>query len=325
MARRRNRKRDESLAIVLMELPWQVSVVFSIMAFVVMRWIIPSQFKSPFLLPLVSMISGFAPFAGILFLFIGGISFFKNRKQTKPEWFGPSPTQPNPTANRTISNKPSLGTRQNNPTFEHTLTEITPGPDLGVKTTERSTRPKTTEWSLDLLRSLEWKRFEILCAEYFRVLGKRVETIDQGADGGIDARIYKENSDVLEFAIQCKSWNSIVGVKHIRELFGVMAHESAGKGIFLSTSWFSDDAKQFAADHKDKLFLIDGEKFISMISNLPEEKRKMLLDFATEGDYTTPTCASCGIKMIQRPGKGGDFWGCLNYPKCHSTFKIATA
>jgi restriction system protein len=116
-----------------------------------------------------------------------------------------------------------------------------------------------------------------------------------------------------------------VRISGATSLFGVMAHESAGKGIFMSTSWFSDDAKQFAADHdhKDKLFLIDGEKFLSMILNLPEEKLKALLNFATEGDYTTPSCASCGTKMIRRTGKGGGFWGCKNYPRCHSTLKVA--
>ena len=335
MAKRRNSKREESLAVVLMDLPWQVSVIVAAFAFVVMRWIIPMQAKSPILLPLATMVSGFAPIVAIFFLCIGGISFFKNRSRAAPTLNKYPSAQINPAIKHTISNRPSLGTRANitenntsalgNQTIEHTLTVIPSDPNLGMQTTGESTKPKITEWSLDLLKVLEWKRFEMLCAEYFRVLGKRVETIAQGADGGIDARIYKKDSDVLEFAIQCKSWNSIVGVKHVRELFGVMAHESAGKGIFMTTSWFSDDAKQFAAEHKDKLFLLDGEKFISMISNLPDEKRKIILEFSTEGDYTTPTCASCGIKMIQRPGKGGDFWGCLNFPRCRSTLKIATA
>jgi len=47
--------------------------------------------------------------------------------------------------------------------------------------------------------------------------------------------------------------------------------------------------------------------------------------FATAGDYTTPTCASCGVKMIVRTPKAGGkaFWGCVNYPRC--TMIIYTA
>lgn len=49
--------------------------------------------------------------------------------------------------------------------------------------------------------------------------------------------------------------------------------------------------------------------------------RDDLLKFAFEGGYTTPTCASCGIRMVKRDGKRGAFWGCLNYPKCRSGFQ----
>ena len=115
----------------------------------------------------------------------------------------------------------------------------------------------------------------------------------------------------------------MIGVKPIRELFGVMAHESAGKGIFMATSRFSEDAIKFAAEHSNKLFLVDGEKFLLMLLKLPEDKQQKLLAYVTEGDYTTPTCASCGIKMVWR--SKGNFWGCSNYPRCKSTLRVAQA
>lgn len=317
MAKRRSNKRDDSLIIVLMDTQWQVSVVIAIVAFVIMRWLIPMLAKGFILLPIANVVSGFAPITALFFLFIGGISFVRNRGNAAPVSIEKDYSSYFPAQN-SLPLIPS---------------STTPPPQAGFipdaakwissHATQWGAKPRITDWSLELLQSLEWKRYEMLCAEYFRILGKRVETIAKGADGGVDARIYDKDSDILEYALQCKSWNSMVGVKEIRELFGVMAHESAGKGIFMTTSWFSNDAKQFAAEHKDRLFLLDGELFLSMLSNLPEEKRNVLLDFAIEGDYTTPTCASCGIKMIQRSGKAGEFWGCRNYPKCRSTFKIA--
>lgn len=189
---------------------------------------------------------------------------------------------------------------------------------------ERSHRetpaPKPSEWSLELLRTLEWKRFEDVCAEYFRQLGKLAKTTQFGADGGVDVRIYSSKAHSIEHVIQCKAWSHRVGVKEIRELFGVMTHQEAPKGIFMTTSVFSGDAVAFAKKQRSRLFLIDGPKFISMIGSLPEAKRKHLLSFATEGDYTTPTCASCGIKMVWR--EKGEFWGCKNYPRCKSTLRV---
>lgn len=295
MARRG--KNDEGLLVVLMHAPWQLSVVVAGIVFAAMKWWAPALFNSPVLLPLGNTISGFAPMVALVFLFIAGISFFHNRA----------------IATQAETNKRSVqpGERTSRLTPSNT--------GSGRYTAMGAAMPQPTDWSPALLRSLEWKRFEMVCAEYFRLLGKRIETASHGPDGGIDARVYAKDSNVMESAIQCKAWDGMVGIKPIRELFGVMAHESAGKGIFMATSGFTEEARQFAAEHGDKLFLIDGEKFLSMLSKLPEEKRRKLLEFATEGDYTTPTCASCGVKMVRRMGKGGAFWGCANYPKCRTT------
>lgn len=301
MARRKSRRDNESIFVVLLEAPWQLSVFLAIVVFGVMRWVIPAQFNSQVLAPLGKMISGVAPLAAICFLIVAALSFFAKKK------------------NADVLDSESSGqkTEPDLIPLKPTSSKVPPNAVRGVS----SHKSHPAEWSIGFLRKLEWNRFEKLSAEYFRVLGKRVETVSHGADGGIDARIYAHNSNVLEYAIQCKAWNSMVGVKLIRELFGVMAHESAGKGIFMTTSTFSEDAKQFAAEHNDKLFLIDGQKFISMILKLPEEKKAKLLAFATEGDYTTPTCASCGTKMVWRTK--GDFWGCKNYPRCKSTLRVA--
>ena len=294
MARRRN----NSIVLMLVDLPWSVSVIVAGIVYIAMRWVIPSTVHSPMLIPLAKAISGFAALASIVFLFVAAISCIRNRKSSAP----------------TIRLVNSIS-----------ASNIPLNRDTRKVTVGSNKMPPPITWSLDLLRTLEWKRFELLAAEYFRVLGKRVETISHGADGGIDARVYANNSDVLEYAIQCKAWGSPVGVKEIRELFGVIVHESAGKGIFMTTRTFTDDAKKFASEHSNKLFLIDGQKFISMIGNLPEVKKAKLLAFVTEGDYTTPSCASCGTKMVSRSGKSGKFWGCQNYPKCKSTLKMATS
>lgn len=296
--RRSDRADDEDLVSVLLSAPWQISAVLAAIVFVVMRWIIPAQFNSPILAPLGHVLSGIAPAAAVIFLIVAAVSYFKN------ETLKHAPRDP----------------------IDHVIEPADPSiaPEIdwtrySGKVTSKQFQP--TSWSLELLRTLEWHRFESLSAEYFRILGKRVETIHHGADGGVDARIYAHDSNVLEYAVQCKAWSDIVGVKPIRELFGVMAHESAGKGIFLTTSTFSNEAKEFAAGHNDKLFLIDGQRFISMIEMLPDEKKAKLLAFATEGDYTTPTCASCGIKMVWQTK--GNFWGCQNYPKCKSILRVA--
>lgn len=84
---------------------------------------------------------------------------------------------------------------------------------------------------------------------------------------------------------------------------------------------FTAEAEDFA---KGKITLIWGEKFINLIGKLSEENQDMLLKIALEGDYRTPTCPQCDVKMTLRESSkgrnsGGHFWGCVRYPRCKQT------
>ena len=116
------------------------------------------------------------------------------------------------------------------------------------------------------------------------------------------------------------------GILHLlsaRELRGVMAHEKVEKAFFMAPNGFTDDARAFAAENR--ITLLDGKLFLAMLERLPAEPRQQLLDFATAGDWTTPTCPSCGIKMTARDSKRGGFWGCVSYPKCRGTLPMRAA
>lgn len=99
-----------------------------------------------------------------------------------------------------------------------------------------------------------------------------------------------------------------------------MVHEKVTHGVFITTSSYTKDALSFG--EANRIQLLDGAAFIEKILVLSKDKQDDLLKFAFAGDYRTPTCASCGIKMARREGKRGMFWGCLNCPKCRSTFVL---
>lgn len=182
---------------------------------------------------------------------------------------------------------------------------------------ERPNIEPAEEWSLELIQSIEWKQFEDLCQRFYEVKGIRSECTPLGPDGGIDVRLYQDDSGRATAIVQCKAWgDSYVGVKPIRELLGVMVHEKVGKAFFMTSGKYSDEAKAFAAPNR--ITLIDGKMFLAMLLRLPEATRQQLLAFSTAGDYNIPTCPTCGTKMRLVQGKDGrrDFWGCANYPKC---------
>jgi len=181
-------------------------------------------------------------------------------------------------------------------------------------------------WSRELLSKLEWKRFEDVVAAYSGMLGYEARTTRMGADGGVDVHLYESGQTKPVAIIQCKAWNAYqVGVKPIRELYGVMAADGVSNGAFFTSGHFTSEALAWARDKK--LDLVDGGEFLSRIRQLPATQQQELLSIATAGDYTTPTCPSCGVKMVTRtaskgPSEGRDFYGCRNYPRCKQTFKV---
>jgi len=190
---------------------------------------------------------------------------------------------------------------------------------VSVKETE------PTAWSLSLISTLEWRRFEQLCMELFKLKGYGVKGTGAGADGGTDFYLYKPDvTDRPVAVVQCKSWSKKpVGVKTARELFGVMAAEKIPNAIVMVSGTFTNEAKSFT--DSNRLKLIGGEQLLGMIHKLSEPAQKGLLRRMTEGDYKTPSCPSCDVKLVARKGKAerSDFWGCGNFPKCRYTMKRA--
>src|SRR5579859_3132032 len=172
-----------------------------------------------------------------------------------------------------------------------------------------------SKWSLDLLRALEWHRIELLAKAYFETLGIKAELTPFGPDGGVDIKLYSEDSAKPRTFVQCKAHTWAIDVKQVRELYGVMSAEGVPEGIFVTTSTFTSDAKAFA---NGKINLIDGEDLVHKLRDLPERDSQKLFQVATKGDFMTPTCPACGVKMVDRVSTrdGSHFWGCRNFPSC---------
>lgn len=182
-------------------------------------------------------------------------------------------------------------------------------------------------WTRDLLSELEWKRFEDVVAAYSQELGYEAVTTRVGADGGVDVQLFQGGNPQPVMIIQCKAWDAYkVGIKPVRELFGVMAADRVPNGAFFTTGEFTAEAEEWARDKN--LDLVNSREFLSRIGQLSPIAQDKLLTIATQGDYTTPTCPSCNVKMILRTASkganaGSEFWGCRSYPRCKQTFRIS--
>lgn len=184
----------------------------------------------------------------------------------------------------------------------------------------------STQWSPAVFPAIEWRRFEAVCEALFGQAGFETRSQTQGADGGVDIWLYSRHAEGPAAIVQCKHWQGTpVGVKEVREFFGVMASHKLQRGTYATTSVFTADAQQFAK--ANGINAMDGAALLRLIATRTPEQQQTLLAVAFEGDYWRPTCASCGIKLVERaPAKGGAaFWGCNNYPRCKSRLPMVAA
>ena len=181
-------------------------------------------------------------------------------------------------------------------------------------------KPDTSQWSPELLKRLEWRRLEEVCVAYFEALGFTTKVSRNGPDGGVDIGLIAGGDEKPSVLVQCKAWDAYgIGIKRLLGLIAAMAAAGVGEGMLITSGRFTSEANAFAA--KQSIQLVDGTALLAKFAALAPEKGLALLRFATDGDFVTPTCPACAVKMISRQSAQGGrkFWGCRNYPRCKQT------
>jgi restriction system protein len=93
------------------------------------------------------------------------------------------------------------------------------------------------------------------------------ETGGGGADGGVDLILKKNGEHLL---VQCKNWRvDKVGVKVVRELYGVVAAEGATGGVVICSGAFNQEALDFARGKP--MELIEGTTLARMIEEVKKK------------------------------------------------------
>jgi len=89
--------------------------------------------------------------------------------------------------------------------------------------------------------------------------------IGKSGDGGIDG-IIKEDKLGLDFIyIQAKRWEGPVGSPEIHKFVGALTGKQANRGVFITTSRFTGEAKGFITHLTTKVVLIDGDQLAQLM------------------------------------------------------------
>jgi restriction system protein len=92
------------------------------------------------------------------------------------------------------------------------------------------------------------------------------KAVGRTGDGGIDGVIAEDRLGLDSIYVQAKRWQGAVGEPDIRNFLGALVGRGASKGVFITTSSFSEPARAFAARSlQQKIVLIDGDRLAELM------------------------------------------------------------
>jgi restriction system protein len=89
--------------------------------------------------------------------------------------------------------------------------------------------------------------------------------VGRGGDGGIDGIIREDRLGLERIYIQAKRWERTVGRPDIQQFAGALQGRRARKGVFITSSDFSREAKDYADGLEIRVSLIDGRMLAGLM------------------------------------------------------------
>lgn len=91
------------------------------------------------------------------------------------------------------------------------------------------------------------------------------QAIGRSGDGGIDGIIKEDRLGLDIVYVQAKRWDGAVGRPEIQKFAGALQGQRARKGIFITTSTFTQEAQEYVSRIDSKIVLIDGDALAQLM------------------------------------------------------------
>lgn len=91
------------------------------------------------------------------------------------------------------------------------------------------------------------------------------EQLGRSGDGGIDGVINEDRLGLDRVYIQAKRWENVIGRPEVQAFVGSLVGLGASKGVFVTTSKFSQQAVEFAKHLAQRVVLLDGETLTELM------------------------------------------------------------
>ena len=132
-------------------------------------------------------------------------------------------------------------------------------------------RSKLAEDLLERVKSYSPRFFEKLVVDVLVAMGyggslkDAGRAVGQSGDGGIDGIIKADRLGLDAIYIQAKRWEATVGRPVVQAFAGSLEGQRARKGVLITTSQFSGEARDYVSRIEKKIVLIDGAELAQLM------------------------------------------------------------
>ncbi|CTZ99350.1 methylated adenine and cytosine restriction protein [Escherichia coli] len=122
---------------------------------------------------------------------------------------------------------------------------------------------------LENLLQVSPARFEVIVLDVLHRLGygghrDDLQRVGGAGDGGIDGIISLDKLGLEKVYVQAKRWQNTVGRPELQAFYGALAGQKAKRGVFITTSGFTSQARDFAHS-VEGMVLVDGERLVHLM------------------------------------------------------------
>ena len=167
-------------------------------------------------------------------------------------------------------------------------------PDERLRSAHAELRQSVAVELLGLVRAADPSFFEQLVLDLLHAMGygatrDALTHVGGAGDGGFDGVVSLDRLGLEKVYVQAKRYaeDNSVGRPAIQGFLGALAGRRATKGVFLTTSRFSNEARDFARSASDSLVLLDGSQLAELMIEygVGVSKRETFTLVSIDSDY----------------------------------------
>ena len=151
------------------------------------------------------------------------------------------------------------------------IEELTP--EEALENAYQKIRKELSDNLLEFVLKSSPRFFEILVVELLVEMGyggsqrEAAKVVGQSGDEGIDGIIDEDKLGLDTIYIQAKRWNidRTIGRPEIQKFVGALQGKRAKKGVFITTSNFTNEAREYVTNIDNKVVLIDGNRLTNLM------------------------------------------------------------